>query len=180
VTAGGINIDRTAPTVRVRGVKAGTVYAAKAPQGRCAASDQGSGVASCTLVRKVRGKRVTYTAVATDRAGNTTRVRVRASVAPCTVTGAPYRSGVFVVRGGHSVRLTVVSKVRPRYLAAVPSSRRPAVPGRWLKRSGKAGGVPRWTITVRFTRAQATTHRGRWSVGVLTGRTRQVVKVRVR
>jgi len=72
----GINIDRTRPTLRIRGVRKGAKYR-RAPKGRCVARDRLSKVASCRLKRKRRGKRVTYTATATDKAGNSRTVRVR-------------------------------------------------------------------------------------------------------
>jgi PKD repeat protein len=64
VTASGISIDLTDPTVKVKGPAANP---------RCAGSDALSGIASCQLT--VRGKRVvTVTATAVDRAGNRTVV----------------------------------------------------------------------------------------------------------
>ncbi|HMT04050.1 MAG TPA: S8 family serine peptidase [Solirubrobacterales bacterium] len=74
----GIKIDRTRPVVRIRGVRRGAVYS-KIKRAKCIARDRTSGVRSCRIIRRRHGKRVVYTARATDRAGNgrTIRVRVR-------------------------------------------------------------------------------------------------------
>lgn len=85
VTVTGINIDRTAPTLRVVGVRSGATYV-RAPKLVCRATDAVSGVASCRLTRRVISRRAHlvvygYRAVATDRAGNvrvtTGRYRLR-------------------------------------------------------------------------------------------------------
>jgi len=75
-----VSIDMVGPKVKVAGVTKGkTVKAAKQPKLRCVASDKLSGVSSCTLKQRVlkrSGKKTTiqYTAVATDKAGNTTKL----------------------------------------------------------------------------------------------------------
>jgi hypothetical protein len=75
-----VSIDMIAPTLKVSGVKKGkTVKAKKRPKLRCVGSDKLSGLSSCTLKERVTrkaGKKTTiqYTAVATDKAGNTTKV----------------------------------------------------------------------------------------------------------
>ncbi|WP_296601663.1 Ig-like domain-containing protein [Nocardioides sp.] len=69
-----INIDRTVPEVRVRSVRAAST--GRPPRGVCAAQDVLSGVASCTITRSIRPRRVVYVAVATDEAGNTATDRV--------------------------------------------------------------------------------------------------------
>ena len=69
-----INIDRTGPRVRVRGVRGAT--SGRPPRGVCAAQDALSGVASCTITRSIHPRRVVYVAVATDEAGNTATDRV--------------------------------------------------------------------------------------------------------
>mgnify|MGYP002136955771 CR=1 FL=1 len=76
----GINIDRTPPVVRIRGVRAGATYR-KARRARCAASDRTSGVLGCHVSWRRRGGKVIYRATATDRAGNrkSSRLVVRLS-----------------------------------------------------------------------------------------------------
>lgn len=78
-TLGDVDIDRTKPTVRIKGVRKGKRYR-KAPKGRCVAKDRLSKVASCKLKKKRRGKRIIYTAKATDKAGNSRTVVVRARI----------------------------------------------------------------------------------------------------
>ena len=70
-----INIDRTGPKVRIRGIR-GPGARGWPPRGTCVATDALSGVASCTLSRRIRPKRVVYVVVAADRAGNTSTRRV--------------------------------------------------------------------------------------------------------
>jgi hypothetical protein len=67
-----IKLDRSAPTVTIKGFKNGASYRT-APTVSCHATDALSGVASCSLHRTRKGNTVTYTAVATDKAGNVTR-----------------------------------------------------------------------------------------------------------
>jgi hypothetical protein len=69
-----VKIDRTAPTVAVRGVTSGSTYR-HAPSITCHATDALSGVASCTINTHRAGHVVTYTATAKDKAGNVARRR---------------------------------------------------------------------------------------------------------
>lgn len=77
-----VRIDRTEPTVRVRGVRQGATYRKGAvPARRCAASDRLSGLAAACRVTTTGGDRrglgrFTRTAVAVDRAGNQAVARV--------------------------------------------------------------------------------------------------------
>lgn len=64
-----INIDRTAPTVSISGVRPGQRLAVK-PSVRCHAHDGLSGLTACTLDHHRHGRSVTYRATAMDRAGN--------------------------------------------------------------------------------------------------------------
>lgn len=72
-----INIDKSGPKIDVKGAKKGKLYK-KARQLRCAASDSLSGVLDCQLVAKAKlvkkntRVKVSYTAVAIDKAGNKT------------------------------------------------------------------------------------------------------------
>jgi hypothetical protein len=66
----GINIDTVAPTVAIKGVKKGKAYPRK-KKPTCVATDALSGVASCVISQKKKGKKYVVTAVATDKAGNT-------------------------------------------------------------------------------------------------------------
>lgn len=77
-----VNVDRTKPTVRVRGVRQGATYRKGAvPTRRCGASDRLSGLAKACRVTTTGGDRrglgrFTRTAVAVDRAGNKAVARV--------------------------------------------------------------------------------------------------------
>ena len=74
VKVGGINIDRSAPKVRIRGVRRASTYR-RAPRARCVARDRLSGVRTCSVHWRRRGHRVIYSATARDRAGNRRVVR---------------------------------------------------------------------------------------------------------
>lgn len=91
VVVGGINLDRSGPVLRILGARAGQLYA-RAPEVRCVARDELSGIAgtasrACRVTTKTtmakRTKRIEYTATASDRVGNQTvrtlavRVRIR-------------------------------------------------------------------------------------------------------
>jgi hypothetical protein len=70
----GIDIDRNKPTVKVTGVKNGHTYF-NPPTLKCVATDKLSGVASCKIKTRKKSSHgiatVSYTATATDKAGNT-------------------------------------------------------------------------------------------------------------
>lgn len=76
VDVAGIRIDRTDPSLTVRGAKNGRTYESKREL-RCVARDRLSGVDRCKLRQKVRGDVVRFRAVAFDKAGNRTVVRGR-------------------------------------------------------------------------------------------------------
>jgi hypothetical protein len=72
VSVTGISIDNEKPKVRVAGAKDGETYGARRHlHAHC--RDALSGVAHCRLVTGRNGSTVSYTAVATDRAGNVAR-----------------------------------------------------------------------------------------------------------
>jgi hypothetical protein len=79
-TVSGINIDTVPPAVAVNGVADGAIYTLGAvPTGSCTASDSGSGLAGpCAFTRSgglANGVGAfSFTATATDRAGNATSV----------------------------------------------------------------------------------------------------------
>lgn len=180
VTVKGVNVDRTAPRVSVKGVKQGRTYPGKAPRARCAGSDGLSGLASCTVKRKVSGERVTVTAKATDRAGNTSTTSVRYRVARFYVAGATFRDGAWHVRDGKRyqvVALTSGSK-RPEYYNAAPRGSRPTASGTRLARAGKQSGLNRYSLPVTMDRGMS--RKGDWVIGVKVGSKLHQIPVRVR
>ncbi|WP_344733332.1 Ig-like domain-containing protein, partial [Nocardioides fonticola] len=73
VTVSGVDIDRTAPRVRLRGVRNGASYV-RAPRPTCRATDALSGVTRCVVKRhRLRGGQVRFVAIAKDAAGNRAR-----------------------------------------------------------------------------------------------------------
>lgn len=79
VTVKGINIDRTPPVVRLKGLRRGGSYP-RVRQPVCVARDRTSGVLRCVTGWLRRGRFVTYSARATDRAGNTRVLRFRTRI----------------------------------------------------------------------------------------------------
>ena len=79
VSVRGINIDRTAPVVRLPGIRRSATYP-RIRRPRCVARDRTSGVLACNASWVRRGSRVIYTARATDRAGNRKTIRIRVRI----------------------------------------------------------------------------------------------------
>jgi hypothetical protein len=174
VTISGINVDRTAPSVAVSGVKSKAAYGGKAPAARCVARDSLSGVALCTLSKHTHGAVTSYTATATDKAGNSTTIRGSYRTLSTYLLGATYRNGAFVVHSGHRYTVVVTDQAgRPTYYNASIAPHRPA--GRGL--AFRAAGHHQWTMTVTINRAMRGHHF--WNLGVKVGSTMHNVKVQV-
>ncbi|MBD8605322.1 Ig-like domain repeat protein [Aeromicrobium sp. CFBP 8757] len=175
VSVDGIAVDRSAPRAKVTGVKAGRSYAGTAPKARCAARDAVSGVDSCTVSRKTKGSRTTVTAVATDRAGNTSRASVTYSTRAVYIDGARYSRGVYSVKAGRAYRLVVVGRSgRPVYYDAEVSPRKPFKRDHAFKKAGRN----RWALSVLMQNGMQ--RQKQWNLGVRTGSTMNVLKVRAR
>jgi hypothetical protein len=175
VTVSGLNLDSRKPHVAVRGIADGALYAGRVPQARCVAGDALSGIASCHIRRHTLGNRTTFTATATDRAGNTATVRGSYRVPAIYLDGVRYTHHAWQVRLGHSYRLVVTdSAVRPRYIDAAPYPRLPAGPDHLFSPIGHHG----WAITVTITRNLG--HDRAWNLGVRIGRTVHVLRVHTR
>ncbi|HET8971392.1 MAG TPA: Ig-like domain-containing protein, partial [Candidatus Nanopelagicales bacterium] len=174
VTVRGINIDRTDPVVKVRGVRAGKQYFGNAPSASCHARDRLSGIAECTLHEKRHGDRVIYVGKARDKAGNTAKSRVKVTVVTATVAGAAFRHGAYTMRTGEPYKLIAYGKKRPRYLNAAVFPNPPAgLGGRFHK-----VGDHRWKLRVTFKTLPGR-HRY-WNIGVKTGQQVQVLKIDLR
>jgi len=74
-TVSNLDIDLVAPTVKIKGVKAGKTYGGK-KKPKCTGTDALSGIASCTVTQKKKGSKYKVTATATDNAGNVTVVKL--------------------------------------------------------------------------------------------------------
>ena len=173
-TARGIDIDRVRPTVHVTGVRNGAVYPGTAPRAGCRAGDRISGVASCTLTRRISGGTTVITARATDRAGNSAVTRVRYRTLSRYVVGARYENGAFVVRAGRAYTLVVYSVRRPRYYDAVVSPQSPRRADSLFRHAGPR----RWTLGVRID-AGMRSHL-RWNAGIRIGAHLELLRLRVR
>lgn len=172
VVVSGIDIDRTAPTVRVIGIHDGAWYGGKAPAARCVASDRLSGVASCHLTRHARGTLIRFTATATDRAGNSVTTRGSYHLLQTYLVGAPIRHGVFQV-GPRVYSLVTHASSRPRYVDAAPA---PATP-HGLDSAFTRTGRHTWALTVSLT---GLPRNSSWNLGVLVAGHLRVVHVHVR
>ncbi len=167
VTVSPINIDRIPPVVRVTGIRAGATYEAPGPSLiTCKASDSLSGLAGhCVLKVRRRPSRISWTATATDKAGNVTTVRGSARLADYYVAGVPRRHGFFQVTIGHSymVKAYVVGAKAPRYVFAAPLGIRPHPVGPAMTRIG----ADLWAIEIGVTPRMS--HYRYWTLGVLAG-----------
>ncbi len=76
ITVSGLNIDTTAPTITITGVRPGATYSGTLPRVNCVARDALSKVASCRIATRTKRTTVRYTATAIDRAGNVRTARI--------------------------------------------------------------------------------------------------------
>jgi Bacterial Ig-like domain (group 3) len=165
VTVSPINIDRTPPVARVTGVKNGGTYDAPGPSLiTCVASDRLSGLAGhCVLTVRRGPTSVSWTATATDRAGNVTTVKGSAGLIDYYVAGVARTHGFFQVTIGHSylVKAYVVTARPPRYVFAAPLGVQPHPVGPAMTKIG----TNLWAIQVTVTRNMH--HYKYWTLGVL-------------
>ena len=169
------------PDGDLSGVHNGATYAATSPQARCAATDSLSGITSCRLTRHTTptagGYRVTYTATATDQAGNTRSTHAGVRIANYAISNAVYSSGAYTVRRGHSYTLLAIVGSRPRYVDATPYPGRPAGLDHYFHRAGSVNGHARWLLTVTVTESQR--HYRYWNIGIKAGHTVHPIRIRV-
>jgi hypothetical protein len=165
-----ISIDRTRPHAGVAGVRSAATYLGTLPTPRCTATDPLSGIASCVLrVHKhVSGRglditTVSYTAIATDRAGSTRRVSGTYRVLGIYIDGVAYRRGRFQVKLGRTYTIVVTgTRTKPRYTDASPDPLpprgvdnpfHPVGRGVWVERVTLAGAMRRyrdWNLGIKI------------------------------
>jgi YVTN family beta-propeller protein len=173
VVVNGINIDTVRPAVRVTGVRAGATYLAAGPRAASRATDNLSGIATCTVTRTTHRHRVVYVANATDHAGNTSSTRLVARTTRVSISGASMRHGHYVVHRGRTYTVLVAATKRPRYVYAAPSPRRPAGGYIAFNRIGKHT----WALGVTFK--QSMRHHTMWKIGTRVGSHMTITTVRV-
>lgn len=173
VVVSGINIDKYRPSVEVTGVRAGKTYFAAGPTAGCRASDQLSGVASCTVKRTTSGTSVVYVATATDVAGNRNTARLVARITKVAISGASMRDGRYVVHRGRTYTVLVSATTRPSYVYAAPWPRQPKGGNIPFKKIGKN----RWALGVTFTKSMSS--HTYWNIGTRVGSRTTVTTVKV-
>ncbi len=167
-----VALDRTAPRVRVAGVRPGATYL-EPPQARCVAGDALSGLATCRVTTTRTGDRVLVRATARDRAGNTRTARTSYRLSDIVISGAPHRGGVWQVTKGRTYSVLARSGTQPLYVYAAPAGRAPHG-----SRIGFArAGAGTWVLPVGMT--MATGYSRDWRLGVVLDGQLREVRVRV-
>jgi len=146
VTSAPVSIDRTAPTARVTGVRAGRVYNGTVPEPACAAADALSGLESCTVSTSGRLGDASATVTATDLAGNTTTTTIAYVVRDLWVTRSTQVKGAWTVPIGSRRTIQLVSSGMP----TVTGGKGLVV--QTFRFAGRADGVGHWTTRVRVPR----------------------------
>lgn len=177
VTVSPINIDTTAPRLRVAGVTSGRVYDAPGPMHvRCVAHDPLSGLAApCRLTRSRHGSVVRYTGTAVDRAGNVRRVHGSYRVVNYFVVGARRTGGRYDVKVGHHylVEAYVRHGALPVYTQAAPAGRRPTRNAQMHRVAGHL-----WAIRISITpQMRSYAH---WTLGVTVDGAMHLIPITVR
>ncbi|SHG49550.1 Putative Ig domain-containing protein [Jatrophihabitans endophyticus] len=174
VTVRGIDIDRSAPAVRVSGVRNGATYYGAAPTARCVGKDGLSGVASCRLTKRTSGVTTRYRATVTDKAGNTRTVTGSYRTSGIVLAGTRFTKGAWDVKPGKTYTIVVYANSRPRYYDAAVYPKKPFKRDSAFHKAGKG----RWTLGVTMDRIMRT--HTYWNLGVKVGATLHRVKVRAR
>jgi len=173
-----INLDRTAPSVTVKGVRNGGRYARPGPSVKCAAADALSGVASCTVTRHAHSAHGTttvhYRATARDKAGNVHTVTGTYRLVPIALVGAVFANGAYTVHRGHTYLLQVHSVTRPAYYDATPF---PGTPFQPDPIAMHRAGHNLWSLPVTMEH-RLHSHRY-WNIGIKIGGSMRVLKLRV-
>lgn len=172
-----VYLDFTKPTVAVAGVTNGGRYYGAAPAVRCVGKDALSGIATCVVSRKTSGTRVTYTATATDKAGNVASTTGYYTQLDTTLGGAAYIDGSYQVRLGRSYSLLANAALTPAYAGAAAYPSRPASSGPRFQRVGEVLGTPTWAFSLPIT--TGFTKHPYWNVGVRVGNTIRIIRIHV-
>lgn len=168
-----VNIDRTPPSVSIAGVGTNVIYPHSGPAGHCVATDALSGVASCTLTRSVHGSFETYTAKATDKAGNTSRKTLVAHVADVVLSSTPFANGAYTVHQGGRYTLVAAVGSQPRYINAVPYHAMPTGNGPLFNYVSPN----RWALGITITENRHA--HAYWNIGVKVGSNLYVLTLHV-
>jgi hypothetical protein len=174
-----ISIDRTRPHVGVAAVRSGATYLGTPPTPRCRATDALSGVASCVLrVHKhVSGRglditTVSYTAIATDRAGSTRRVSGTYRALGIYIAGVAYRRGKFQVKLGRTYTIVVMGAgPEPRYIDASPDLQPPSGADNPFHPVGRGVWVEGVTLAGAMRRYRD------WNLGIKIGNVLHIVPI---
>jgi hypothetical protein len=167
VTVWNINIDKTKPALRIRGVKKGATYLGKPPKATCDGSDALSGIASCKITEAKHGTTVTVRARAVDRAGNVTTKKKKFTVLRIYVQGVSFSNGAFTLREGHSYTVVALLKKtgKPRYYDASPTGRPVGGADSFFHSAGKQSGLHRYTLSIHI-RSGLSRRYSLWNFGV--------------
>lgn len=177
ITVSPINIDLKAPVVKVNGIKNGATYDAPGPSKiTCEATDALSGLASPCALKVVRGPlHITWTAKASDKAGNTTTVSGKASLTDFFVAGVPKVNGFYQVKigGSYMVEAFVVTTKAPHYVFAAPLGVQPHPVGPAMTKIG----TDLWAIQINITHKMSK-HKF-WTLGVKVGTTVHLIHIQL-
>jgi hypothetical protein len=173
VSVTGINLDQTRPTVAITGVGTRTPYLAAGPAGHCSARDGLSGIASCTISRRLSGSTEVYTATATDKAGNVSTTHLTALVSNFVIQGASFSNGMYLVHAGRTYTMLGAAATAPRYVDAMPYPKAP----QGLDNAFIKTGPNRWALGVTFKTAMLPQRY--WRIGMRVGSQTHVLTVQV-
>ncbi|MBA4607642.1 Ig-like domain repeat protein [Aeromicrobium sp. Marseille-Q0843] len=166
-----VKLDRSAPSVGVKGVKPGHSYF-DAPTPKCSAKDSLSGVKTCKVTTQRRGSKVVVTAKATDVAGNVRSKRISYRLAAYTIQGAKRKNGVFQVRHGETYTIRVRGS-KAKYVYATPAPGKPHRGSVPFKKAGKNT----WALGVTMSMTTSATRS--WNLGYTQHGKLHVIKVKV-
>jgi hypothetical protein len=150
----------TPVSTRISGPAAGAIYFGTAPAAVCA---RGCTIAKHTS-KTANGTLVAITATASGAATTT----LKYTLASATLPFRPAAGELYATGSGRRYTLVIVSKTKPKLLAAVASPKRPQKPAGAFKPDGKAGRTARWKASV--TLALVAHKPAKWHVGILVGK----------